>query len=86
MDANPVSAAISLFGSESKLGAATGYSQVAINKAKKRVAAGGRVSADLAVAIDRATNGEVSKHLMRPDLFDPIDAAARASTEGSEVA
>jgi len=70
MDTNPVSAAISLFGSESKLGAATGYSQVAINKAKRRVAAGGKVSANLAVAIDRATEGKISKRRLRPDLFD----------------
>ena len=68
---NPVAAAIKALGSESKLGQATGYSQVAINKAKRRVAAGGKVSAGLGVAIDKATAGMISKYQLRPDLFDP---------------
>lgn len=76
---NPVSIAIRHLGSESKLGQATGYSQVAINKAKRRVAAGGQVSAGLAVAIDRATNGLISKYRLRPDLFGPAPPAGEAA-------
>ncbi len=57
--------AISHFGSEAKLGQATGYSQHAVWMAKAR----GRVTAEMAVAIDRATGGEVRKSALRPDIF-----------------
>lgn len=57
--------AVALAGSESKLSRATGYSQPAINKARRK----GRVSAELAIAIERATKGAVSRHELRPDLF-----------------
>jgi DNA-binding transcriptional regulator YdaS (Cro superfamily) len=57
--------AIALAGSEQKLGALTGFSQVAINKAKRR----GGVSAEMAVAIERATAGAVGKAELRSDLF-----------------
>lgn len=77
---NLIERAIQLVGgSESKLGRATGYSQVAINKAKRRVEAGGKVSPDMAAAIDRATNGGVPKHKLRPDIFDaPAEAGSAA--------
>lgn len=57
--------AVDYHGTETKLGQATGYSQNAIWQALKK----GRVSAEMAVAIDRATNGEVSKSALRPDLW-----------------
>lgn len=60
-----IQAAIDQLGSEAKLGAATGFSQHAIWSAKKK----GRVSAEMAAAIDRATDGKVAKHDLRPDLF-----------------
>lgn len=62
----PIETAIALAGSETKLGEATGYSQAAINKAKKA----GRVSAEMAVAIEKATKGQVSRHRLRPDIFE----------------
>lgn len=69
-----VTAAIRLFASEAKLGAATGYSQNAIWHAKRT----GRISAEMAVAIDRVTGGQIPKAAMRPDLFgQPLDVAAR---------
>lgn len=52
-------------GSETKLGQATGYSQNAIWQAKKK----GKVSPEMAIAIDRATKGEVPKTALRPDIF-----------------
>jgi DNA-binding transcriptional regulator YdaS (Cro superfamily) len=64
--------AISQFGSEAKLGAAAGYSQNAIWSAKRA----GRVSADLAIAIERATNGGVPRWKLRPDLWQPERASA----------
>ena len=57
--------AIALAGSEAKLGAAAGVSQHAIWYAKKH----GRITAELATAVDKATNGQVSKAMLRPDLF-----------------
>lgn len=57
--------AIALAGSEAKLGKAAGVSQHAIWSAKKK----GRVSAELAAAIDRATGGVVSRSALRPDVF-----------------
>lgn len=62
---DPLETAIRILGSESKLGEATGYSQAAINKAKTR----GRVSAEMAVAIEKATAGQVPRYRLRPDLF-----------------
>lgn len=35
-----------------------------------------RVSAEVAHSIDRATNGSVPKHQLRPDLFDAPQQAA----------
>ena len=66
-DTNPlVAEAIALAGnSESKLAAAAGCSQVAINKAKKAK----RVSAEMAVRIEQATDGKIPRWRLRPDLW-----------------
>lgn len=64
--------AIEMAGSEAKLGALTGYSQNAIWQAKRR----GRVTPEMALALDRATNGVVSKEKLRPDLWPSTDEAA----------
>lgn len=63
----PIDRAIAIAGSEAKLASITGWSQVGINKAKRR----GRASAELAIAIHRATDGHVSAAELRPDLFPP---------------
>ena len=57
--------AVALAGSETRLSRATGYSQPAINKARRK----GRVSAELAIAIERALAGAVTRAELRPDLF-----------------
>lgn len=62
----PIERAIAEKGSERALGEATGYSQVAINKAKRA----GRPSADLAIAIARATSVPLSE--LRPDLAHAV--------------
>lgn len=62
---HPIVRAIALAGSEAKLGRAAGVSQNAIWQAKKRA----HVSAELAVAIEKATSGQVSRRELRPDLF-----------------
>jgi DNA-binding transcriptional regulator YdaS (Cro superfamily) len=57
--------AIRIAGSECKLAQATGYSQVAINKAKRR----GSVSPAMALAVHRFTAGAVPASALRPDLW-----------------
>ena len=64
-------AAITIAGSEAKLGALVGMSQNSIWYAKRN----GRVSAELAISIDRVTNGAISKSHLRPDVFPPGGAA-----------
>ena len=59
--------AIGKAGSEAKLGKATGYTQNAIWQAKRR----GKVTPEMAIKIDEATEGDVSKEQLRPDIFVP---------------
>lgn len=58
--------AISKLGSEQKLAAAAGLSQAAVNEAKKF----GRCGPKMAIGIERATEGEISRAQLRPDLWD----------------
>lgn len=75
MNAKPlIESAIRLRGSEAKLAAACGVSQAAIWKAK----VAGRVSADLAVAIERATDSKVPRWRLRPDLWEEPSKGAAA--------
>src|SRR5258708_13124180 len=57
--------AIRIAGSECKLAAATGFSQVAINKAKRR----GCVSPKMALAVHRFTGGGGPASAVRPPLL-----------------
>ena len=66
-----IEAAVAIVGSEQKLGRAAGYSQNAIWQAKRR----GSVTAEMATAIERATDGAISRSRLRPDLFHQADAA-----------
>jgi DNA-binding transcriptional regulator YdaS (Cro superfamily) len=61
----PLESAIRIAGSEAKLAAAIGYSQVAINKARRR----GAVSPRMALAVHRFTDGAVPASALRPDLW-----------------
>ena len=61
-----IARAIALAGSEAKLGDGIGFSQVAINKAKRR----GSVSAEMALAIHRFSRGEIAASSLRPDLWN----------------
>lgn len=67
-------AAITIAGSEAKLGKLTGYSQNAIWRAKRA----GRVSAEMAAAIHRATNGAVRRQVLRPDIYGAAATEAAA--------
>lgn len=64
--------AIGLAGSEEKLGELIGYSQPAVNKAKKR----GRASAEMAAKIDAALAPQITKSDLRPDLWPPEQSEA----------
>lgn len=64
---NPVKKAIRLAGSEDKLAALIGYTQPAINKAKRKRLC----SPSMAVAIDKALAPAVTKSELRPDLWPP---------------
>jgi DNA-binding transcriptional regulator YdaS (Cro superfamily) len=57
--------AVSLFGSESKLAAAIGYSQDAMNRACKL----GKPTAEMAKNIEIVTKRKVTLKTLRPDLF-----------------
>ena len=58
--------AIEIAGSEARLAKAIGFSQSAVWNARQK----GRPSAEMAAAIHRFTNGQVSRHALRPDLWD----------------
>lgn len=66
-----IEAAITIAGSELKLGKLAGYSQNAIWQAKRR----GRVTAEMATAIDAATGGAIGRERLRPDLFGQTQVA-----------
>jgi len=61
--------AIERFGSETAAAKEAGVSQPTFNEAKKV----GRVGPKLAMGLDRATDGEISKSALRPDLWPPED-------------
>lgn len=65
-----VAEAIKQFGSEQKAADAFGVSQPVVNEAKHT----GRVGPKLAMGIDKATAGKISKSDLRPDLW-PREAA-----------
>lgn len=67
--------AISLAGSEAKLGREIGFSQVAVNKARRA----GRASPRMALAIHRFSGGEVSAADICPDIWATSADAARAA-------
>jgi DNA-binding transcriptional regulator YdaS (Cro superfamily) len=61
----PAQQAIRIAGSQMALARAVGVSQAAVSK----WALGGRVSAENALGIERATSGQVSAADLRPDIF-----------------
>lgn len=65
--------AVEIVGSQGKLARAVGVSQPAINnrlQGKTDV-----MSGEMAIAIERATDGQVSRSDLRPDLWPRGDAA-----------
>jgi len=66
-----VQEAIRLAGSQQALAKACGLSQAAVSK----WARGGKISAENAINIERATSGRVSALDLRPDIFGWIKPA-----------
>ncbi len=66
--------AVDMFGSQAKLAAAVGLSQPAISLAIRT----GRVSAELATKVHRATGGAVHRASLCPEIFGDIDAKQNA--------
>lgn len=69
--------AITIAGSQGKLAKAIGRSQNAVWHAKST----GRVTAEIALAIDQATEGQVSRHDLRPDVYgaEPLSGTSEAA-------
>ena len=75
-----IAKAVEIIGSQKKLAEAAGCEQQTISKLLNKQRG---ISAEMAVAIDRATSGAVPKHSLRPDLFDP-PAEVREHAEAAE--
>jgi DNA-binding transcriptional regulator YdaS (Cro superfamily) len=58
--------AVALLGSQQKLADAIGLSQQGVSYLMKQAP---RVTAEMAVAIERATEGEIRRQELRPDIF-----------------
>lgn len=74
-----IAKAIRLKGSQQKLAEAAGCSQQQISYLMKDAAG---ISAEMALRIERATDGAVTRHELRPDIYGP----APQPTPTSEVA
>lgn len=68
--------AIKQHGSQAKLAQAAGCSQQQISYLLTDAE---RISAEMAAAIERATEGHVTRHDLRPDLFGPAPKRGEAA-------
>ncbi len=66
---NHLQRAIALFGNQSRLADAIGFSQHAVWHALTKAR---RVSPQMALAIHKATKGRVRKQDLRPDIFGSV--------------
>ena len=67
--------AVEVHGSQAKLAEAIGCSQQQISYLKNAKG----ISAEMAMRLDAATDGKVSKHDLRPDIFPPPQTPASAA-------
>lgn len=67
--------AVELVGSQQKLAEKIGLSQQGISYLMH---AADKVSAEIAIEVDKATDGAVSRHDLRPDIFGPKSTEAAA--------
>lgn len=71
-----VKRAVEIAGSQQKLAKAIGISQ---QRVSHLLTTAPKISAEIAVAIDRFTKGAVSKEALRPDLFGLFSKRGRAA-------
>ena len=74
--------AVRLKGSQQKLAEAIGCSQQQISYLLQRA---DRISGEMAIAVERATAGAISRHDLRPDMFGSAPRRA-VSTSSPEAA
>lgn len=67
-----IARAIRIKGSQQKLAEAAGCSQQQISYLMKEAS---DISAEMALKVDIATSGEVSRHDLRPDIYGPAPTA-----------
>ena len=67
--------AIEIIGSQGKLAAALGYSQPSVSDWVNR---SGRAPAEAVLDIERLTDGRVSRHQLRPDIY-PVESKVLSS-------
>lgn len=65
--------ALDYFGSQAKIARALGTTQATVSR---RLAAGKPLSAEDAVALERASNGAVNRAELRPDLWSSDQSSA----------
>lgn len=70
---NHIERAVELLGSQKKLADAIGCSQQHISLLIRGAV---KTTAEMAVKIDRATDGQVSRKVIRPDIFGAPETAA----------
>ena len=68
MSSNPLEKAVELVGSQAELARRIGKKQAHIWNWLNR---DGRIPADMVLAVERATDGKVSRHELRPDIYPP---------------
>lgn len=74
--------AVEMFGSSKKLAKACKVGTSAITNAKRK----GQISPELAIALDRATHGEISAAELRPDLWlDPAHVPIKERSNGKRA-
>lgn len=69
---SPLARAIEILGSQAQLASAIGRKQQSVNEVVRR---GKRVPAEWCLKIEQATDGVVTRHDLRPDLY-PIEGSA----------
>lgn len=79
---DPLARAIEIFGSQQALADALAIRSPSISGWRQA----GRVPAERCAAIEKLTNGQVTRHDLRPDVFGPVVVAAGQTEPTREVA
>ena len=76
MNASPLETAIKLAGGVPAVAKSLCISQPAVHRWRAR----GKLPADRAIHLERATNGQVTRYELRPDVFGPAPDAPTEKT------